>query len=93
MVHPSLTSRSMVLCASENVECIVVNDRHTHNMSIKELLDKCVEKNKRNLIWMQPESTTSHPSAATSIVRGSALHASSYPGPAGLTLYAAVTSV
>jgi len=25
----------MVLCASENVDCIVVNDHHMHNMSIK----------------------------------------------------------
>ena len=41
-----------------------MNDRHMCDTSIKKLLDKFVEKNKCNLIWMEPESTVSHPGSA-----------------------------
>ena len=40
------------MCLSENVDCIVVNGRHRGNRRIEKLLDKFVEKNKCNLIWM-----------------------------------------
>ncbi len=40
------------VCLSENVECIVVNERHQNDTNIKKLLNEFVEKNSCNLIWM-----------------------------------------
>ena len=43
---------------SENVECIVVNLRHKKDSLITKLLDRFVEQNKCNLIWMDPDDLT-----------------------------------
>ena len=43
---------------SENVECIVVNPRHEKDSLITKLLDRFVEQNKCNLIWMDPDDFT-----------------------------------
>ena len=43
---------------SENVECIVVNARHQADTRIGSLLDLFVERNKCNLIWMDPDDLT-----------------------------------
>lgn len=40
---------------SENVECIVVNPRHQKESLTTKLLDRFVEQNKCNLIWMDPD--------------------------------------
>ena len=40
---------------SENVECIVVNPRHQKESLTSKLLDRFVEQNKCNLIWMDPD--------------------------------------
>ena len=40
---------------SENVECIVVNSRHQKDPRTTTLLDRFVEQNKCNLIWMDPD--------------------------------------
>ena len=49
------------VCLSENVDCIVVNDRHSGDPEIGRLLDVFVERNKCNLIWMEPESELTYP--------------------------------
>lgn len=43
---------------SENVECIVVNPRHQKDSLTTKLLDRFVEQNKCNLIWMDPDDLT-----------------------------------
>lgn len=43
---------------SENVECIVVNPRHQKDLLTTKLLDRFVEQNKCNLIWMDPDDLT-----------------------------------
>ena len=43
---------------SENVECIVVNPRHKRDSLTTKLLDRFVEQNKCNLIWMDPDDLT-----------------------------------
>ena len=43
---------------SENVECIVVNPRHESDLLITKLLNRFVEQNKCNLIWMDPDDLT-----------------------------------
>ena len=43
---------------SENVECIVVNPRHKRDLVITKRLDRFVEQNKCNLIWMDPNDLT-----------------------------------
>jgi len=43
---------------SENVECIVVNPRHKKDSVTTKLLDRFVEQNKCNLIWMDPDDLT-----------------------------------
>ena len=60
---------------SENIDCIVVNARHRGNKAIETLLDKFIERNNCNLIWMSPDE----PSA------GGPTHslASSYVPPSG----------
>lgn len=44
---------------SENVECIVVNSRHHKDPKIKNMLDRLVEQNNFNLIWMDPDDLSS----------------------------------
>ncbi len=46
---------------SENVDCIVVNERHKDDTEIKKMLDIFVERNKCNLIWMEPEESINYP--------------------------------
>ena len=46
------------VCLSENVECIVVNERFRGNELIEKQLDEFVTKNKCNLIWMEPDDTS-----------------------------------
>jgi len=43
---------------SENVECIVVNPRHSKDSLTTKRLDRFVEQNKCNLIWMDPDDLT-----------------------------------
>lgn len=43
---------------SENVECIVVNPRHQRDSLTTKLLDRFVEQNNCNLIWMDPDDLT-----------------------------------
>lgn len=40
------------VCLSENVDCIVVNHRHRGDRKMEEMLDKFVERNGCNMIWM-----------------------------------------
>ena len=46
------------VCLSENVECIVVNDRFHGNERVEKQLEEFVTKNNCNLIWMEPDDTT-----------------------------------
>lgn len=39
---------------AENVDCIVVNQRHRDDKNINQLLEKFISINKCNLIWMDP---------------------------------------
>ena len=48
------------MCLSENVECIVVNHRHSGDIAIGEMLEQFVERNGCNLIWMEPEDSHSY---------------------------------
>ena len=50
------------VCLSENVDCIVVNDRHSSDPAMRELLDQFVDRNKCNLIWMEPGGRIDYPS-------------------------------
>lgn len=50
------------VCLSENVDCIVVNERHSADPTMKELLDQFVSRNKCNLIWMEPADRIDYPS-------------------------------
>ena len=50
------------VCLSENVDCIVVNDRHSFDPAMKELLEQFVDRNKCNLIWMEPIGRIDYPS-------------------------------
>ena len=50
------------VCLSENVDCIVVNDRHSADTAMRELLDEFVTKNKCNLIWMERDDRIDYPS-------------------------------
>ena len=50
------------VCLSENVDCIVVNDRHGADTAMRELLDEFVTKNKCNLIWMERADRIDYPS-------------------------------
>ena len=50
------------MCLSENVDCIVVNDRHGADTAMRELLDEFVTKNKCNLIWMERADRIDYPS-------------------------------
>ena len=55
------------LSLSENVECIVVNPRHQKEALTTKLLDRFVEKNKCNLIWMDSDDQSgAAPSSAGS---------------------------
>ena len=55
--HPQVQIHGPV-SLSENVECIVVNPRHEKDLLITKLLDRFVEQNKCNLIWMDPDDLT-----------------------------------
>ena len=50
------------VCLSENVDCIVVNDRHSADTAMRELLDEFVTRNKCNLIWMERADRIDYPS-------------------------------
>ena len=50
------------LCLSENVDCIVVNERHGADEAMRDLLDRFVSKNKCNLIWMEKADRVDYPS-------------------------------
>lgn len=50
------------MCLSENVDCIVANDRHSADTAMRELLDQFVAKNKCNLIWMERADRIDYPS-------------------------------
>lgn len=47
---------------SENVDCIVVHEQHKSNSAMRSMLDKFVDKNKCNLIWMEPIESIDYPS-------------------------------
>ena len=53
------------VCLSENVECIVVNDRFRGNELIEKQLEEFVTKNNCNLIWMEPDETSGGTSLTT----------------------------
>ena len=55
--HPQVQIHGPV-SLSENVECIVVNPRHKTDSLSTKLLDRFVEQNKCNLIWMDPDDLT-----------------------------------
>ena len=44
---------------SENVECIVVNSRRHKDQRIMNMLDRFMEQNNFNLIWMDPNDLSS----------------------------------
>lgn len=50
------------VCLSENVECVVANNRHHGDASIEALLEEFVKRNGCNLIWMDPDDH--HPSSS-----------------------------
>lgn len=50
------------VCLSENIDCIVVNDRHSADTAMRELLDEFVTKNECNLIWMERDDRIDYPS-------------------------------
>lgn len=49
------------VCLSENVDCIVVNERHIGDSTITDLLERFVERNKCNLLWMDPIESVGYP--------------------------------
>lgn len=55
------------MCLSENVECVVVNNRHAGDTAVGNMLDEFVKRNSCNLIWMEPEEAeSSYPSFSRS---------------------------
>ena len=44
------------VCLSENVECIVVNEKHRGDAKMSKLLEEFIHVNNCNLIWMDPVS-------------------------------------
>jgi hypothetical protein len=46
---------------SDNVDCLVVNERHKSCPTVQGLLEKFVEKNRCNLIWMEPVGNINYP--------------------------------
>uniref|UniRef100_A0A1X7UQE6 Uncharacterized protein n=1 Tax=Amphimedon queenslandica TaxID=400682 RepID=A0A1X7UQE6_AMPQE len=56
---------------SENIDCIVVNARYRGNKTIESLLDKFIEKNNCNLIWMSSDESSTvgptHSLASTAV--------------------------
>lgn len=50
---------------SENVDCIVVNERHKSCPVTVKLLEEFVEKNQCNLIWMEPLASIDYPRFGT----------------------------
>lgn len=55
LVFPTQVQIHGPVSLSENVECIVVNPRHQGDPRTTSLLDRFVEQNKCNLIWMDPD--------------------------------------
>ena len=49
------------VCLSENVECIVVNSRHSGDTDIGDMLEEFVKRSGCSLIWMEPEDSHSYP--------------------------------
>lgn len=50
---------------SENVDCIVANERHKSCPATVKLLEEFVEKNQCNLIWMEPLASIDYPRFGT----------------------------
>ena len=46
---------------SENVDCIVVNERHKSCRATVEMLEEFVKQNNCNLIWMEPTKSIDYP--------------------------------
>ena len=57
------------ICLSENVDCIVANSRHRTNKTMVSLLQKFIDQNHCNLIWMDqpPASPTAYHDYTSSI--------------------------
>lgn len=47
------------VCLSENVDCIVANSRHRTDKKVVKMLEKFIERNHCNLIWMDPPTASS----------------------------------
>jgi hypothetical protein len=71
------------VCLSENVECVVANNRHRGNAAITTMLDEFVKRNSCNLIWMDPEAAaeSAYPSLTPLSAIGGHAGRGSHPVP------------